>query len=725
METMQDTCNTPERDAKRRKLRKGTTSCWDCKKRKVRCIFDATSSTLCIACRRRNAPCIRQDQPEEELEARRSIQRQPTSLSQSGNELGRTSSLTYDQLVERLQKAEQLLARTQSRTYDEEAHPPTPLSYTGQASTSSYRSPTDQPEFLRTPSAFTDRVATDNQAISVALRQAFLSQQDIDILCKTDYMATFYCFQCFTRLDLPEHEASDIVDNLAVIPDAFSTPPVLMARRMLIMALLLQTFCYTATNSLSAPPAVLGGRLVENAVRLVTTNDQLVGCIEGLECIVLEAIFQSNCGNLRRAWIAFRRAIVIAQLMKMDLPNPPPVTYLDSHRTSSPKFMWFRIVHMDSYLSLMLGLPHGGQPTNMENPSLEETPSCRIERAHTLIARRIVDRNRRDPLYQNIEATRELDRQLLDVANSLPDKYWLPLNFTNLKPNTQDAIKEQSRLRDQLHHYNLVHLLHLPFLLACGKQSEYHMYAKTTCINASREILTRFIMYCNFNDITKQACRTADFFALMAGMTILLAHINSYRWQGDNFLAHQRFSDRAMVEQFLQRLEAAAKQTHDSLTSKSAEQLRCLLEFESDAARGVGHTAENTVDHLQERCGEQLQFSIPYFGIIKIGASGISKQSPAQSHLASEAPGLDHDIFSGFGYDLGNSGSLNLLLPVLVENSLQAIDSSSGNGFGQTRQHPPGLTASVNDWAFQGVDAAFFDALMRGTGDWDQALTGS
>jgi hypothetical protein len=719
METTKDTSTTPEPDAKRRKLRKGTTSCWDCKKRKVRCVFDATSSTVCIACRRRNAPCLRQDEPEEELEARRSIQGQPTPSSQSENDLSRT--LTYDQLVERLQKTEQLLARTQ-RVYDEDAHPPTPLSHIGRESTSSHHSPTDHPELSRTPSVPSDRAANDQQAISVALRQAFLSQQDIDILCKTDYMATFYCFQCFWRLHLPEQEAYDVVNDLAVIPDAFTTPPVLMARRMLIMALLLQNFCYTDSHSLSAPPAVLGGRLVENAVRLVTTNDQLVGCIEGLECIVLEGIFQSNCGNLRRAWIAFRRAVVIAQLMKMDFPNPPPVTYLDSHRTSSPRSMWYRIVHMDSYLSLMLGLPHGGQPTNMEDPSPDETPSCRIERAHTLIARRIVDRNRRDPLYKNIEATRDLDRQLLDVANSLPDKYWLPLNFTNLKPNTQDAIKEQLRLRDQLHHYNLVHLLHLPFLLACGKQSEYHMYAKMTCINASREILTRFIMYCNFNDITKQTCRTADFFALMAGMTILLAHINSYRWHGDNFLAHQRLSDRAMVEQFLQRLEAAAKQNNDSLTSKSAEQLRCLLEFESDAARGVGHTAENTVSHLQERCGEHLQFSIPYFGIIKIGSSGISKQIPVQSHTMPERPTsvhLDHDLFSGLGYDLGHNGSSNLLLSVPDKQSLHS--SASSGDFGQAQRHPPGLTASVNDWAFQGVDAAFFDALMRGTGDWEQA----
>lgn len=61
--------SSPEPDTKRRKLRKGTTSCWDCKKRKVKCTFDSTSETVCIACRRRGAPCMGQEHPEEDFQA--------------------------------------------------------------------------------------------------------------------------------------------------------------------------------------------------------------------------------------------------------------------------------------------------------------------------------------------------------------------------------------------------------------------------------------------------------------------------------------------------------------------------------------------------------------------------------------------------------------------------------------------------------------------------------
>lgn len=61
--------SSPEPETKRRKLRKGTTSCWDCKKRKVKCTFDSTSELVCIACRRRGAPCLGQDHPEEEFQS--------------------------------------------------------------------------------------------------------------------------------------------------------------------------------------------------------------------------------------------------------------------------------------------------------------------------------------------------------------------------------------------------------------------------------------------------------------------------------------------------------------------------------------------------------------------------------------------------------------------------------------------------------------------------------
>ena len=54
-----------EISTKRRKVRKGTRSCWECKRRKIRCIFASSENVTCIGCQRRRAPCVSQEMPED------------------------------------------------------------------------------------------------------------------------------------------------------------------------------------------------------------------------------------------------------------------------------------------------------------------------------------------------------------------------------------------------------------------------------------------------------------------------------------------------------------------------------------------------------------------------------------------------------------------------------------------------------------------------------------
>jgi len=56
---------TQEVPGTRKKVRKGTRSCWECKRRKIRCIFASPEADTCIGCQRRRAPCVSQDLPED------------------------------------------------------------------------------------------------------------------------------------------------------------------------------------------------------------------------------------------------------------------------------------------------------------------------------------------------------------------------------------------------------------------------------------------------------------------------------------------------------------------------------------------------------------------------------------------------------------------------------------------------------------------------------------
>jgi hypothetical protein len=49
-----------ESATKKRRVRKGTHSCWECRRRKVRCIFASPEDLVCITCTRRHSRCVSQ-----------------------------------------------------------------------------------------------------------------------------------------------------------------------------------------------------------------------------------------------------------------------------------------------------------------------------------------------------------------------------------------------------------------------------------------------------------------------------------------------------------------------------------------------------------------------------------------------------------------------------------------------------------------------------------------
>lgn len=55
--------------------------------------------------------------------------------------------------------------------------------------------------------------------------------------------------------------------------------------------------------------------LSNTAVRLVKSNDELIYSMEGIECVALESMVRNYCGDISRALLSLRKAMVLAQLM--------------------------------------------------------------------------------------------------------------------------------------------------------------------------------------------------------------------------------------------------------------------------------------------------------------------------------------------------------------------------------------------------------------------------
>jgi hypothetical protein len=246
----------------------------------------------------------------------------------------------------------------------------------------------------------------------------------------------------------------------------------------------------------------------------------------------------------------------------------------------------------------------------------------------------------------------------------------------------------------------------------------------------------------------------------------------------ENLPAHQRPGDRAMMEQAQESMEEVSRLNADALSALSADLLRRLLAIEAEAADGHAHRAESVsvqapdaAEEPPEEIGEDssgaVRVYIPYFGIIKIAREGViskevlkqqpsvagTSQNRAQIARGSSAAGSDGTHIQAAARSSGFDGpsrasktggtapadasyNCNEGLVTETEARIRELSAQSaavgdnGTATQDALQSPstmseallqqyeyPLLTAGVDDWAFQGVDMAFFDSLMRGAGD--------
>ncbi|ETS73363.1 hypothetical protein PFICI_14968 [Pestalotiopsis fici W106-1] len=781
--------------AKRRKTRKGTNSCWACKRRKEKCIFDRSQSetgaqaTVCLACQRRGTPCVSQEFPDDSTEP-------PARTVQVAD-----SAIWIEALVEQLVKrfasnqsstgptgsnSENIAARDcgipTPATVDLESgqNPPSSSILKSPASAGITDASTPLSGHQEQPSAAVGTYTRDSRSLrlrisdhvspgsaklarlSRALYNALPSIQDSDILCRTGYRSS----QMFTEIltipykSLGQSGLGSRVNNL--VRPGPQTHPVLLARHMLQLMHILQQFhpSYEALQALSEPPDQILERLTETAITQVSTQDRFLGNIEGLECVLLESMYHANGGSLRLSWAANRRALHLAQLMGFH-QDGGRLRYhmLDPTSKADPRSMWFHIIQYDCSLSLLLGLPRGFQDCNVATEALltGDIALGRLERIHCAIVTQILDRN--SSKRPDFSTTQQLDRELQKEARRLPSRWWLPPRLSNKGKDDESLFWDLKRLIVQISHYNILNRLHLPYMLRASKDPSYQ-YSQIACVNASREILSRTLVLHEFNRVAF-CCRTPDFMALMAAMTLVLAHLDSHR-HASSLLVHQYLSDRAMMEQMQQSMEEYSRINGDALSTESADLLRRLLAIEAEVADG--HTAntervtvqpqgEGAPDHNESDEGDGVvHVHIPYFGIVKIAREGtISKETLGSARKPVEAQCVQGQhpevsdsrnstdsrqaiaetllhspqfVSAGQTTDsndmcsrpdlsaLAQSQSLSHVMAITEETDPSSAYSQPQDSFYDP--YMPGFTAGIDDWTFQGVDLAFFETLASG-----------
>jgi hypothetical protein len=447
------------------------------------------------------------------------------------------------------------------------------------------------------------------------------------------------------------------------------------------------------------------------AIKLVTTNDSLLGSLECLESIILEAFYHTDSGDIRKAWITMRRAVMAAQILGLHRRGHYRYKVIDDRNVVDPETIWSSIVYMERVVSLLSGLPTSTDNIVLTRQGATDDASndCGLLTDLGNVAGKILERNQIELPQLALDITKSIDDELLWVSANLSPAFWRPTEFSGLAQDSSHAFDEIRRVFDHSSYYTLVIQLHMPHML-CPSHSTQRMYSKMACVNASREILTRQIALRSFNLVTA-CCRMNDFMALIAGMTLMLAHATSHcDTTAGNVLAHQRLGDRAMVQRALESMTFISELQEDQLAARCASLLKDLLVIEESAARKQEQGGANN--------GEDRDFVItraPFFGGIKLSRGGVATVNLSRSDQNQSLPG---------GISIGGIGSIRVDTP--SSNDLTPANVASQHATLEPLQSQqdfimqPDHTLSdiaFDDWSVLGMDTAFFESLMQGSGN--------
>lgn len=549
------------------------------------------------------------------------------------------------------------------------------------------------------------------RAITAQLRDLFPPLETLYAISQQSPGAKYVLAAFYSQQDQMDGKPEPI-SALACVPDA-SSHPALVAKRLLQLAICLQQmppFFDPTGLALKKSPSETMDDWVAAAGRLVTSDDDLVGSLEGLECLILQSFFQSDAGHLRKAWMTCRRALNMAQLMGIDRKGAKSIRscdpLFDPRRQPSPLVLWFRINCCDRYLSLVLGLPVGSRDdTYLTSPSsstVEDPPSDKLGKVYAVISGKIADRNLTSGPEAYV-ATQAIDLEMEQASKMMDEVWWKLPDMAICCSSSDTCADDMSAVKLQVRHFSLLVLLHLPYLLKDREQRRYE-YNRATCMQASRDVLVRFLEFRN-TFVTAVSGRHVDYSALVAAMTLLLGYLGA-PWPG---YEAKRAQDRELAETVMRKMRDMGAVDGDRLCLESAETIRQLLPI----VRGGNNT--NNTPGSAAAGDKTVHLSVPFLGTVNIHPG----PTPPSSHAPSGLPSTGTTpVGANPGAILSDTPQSLCFDPPMAQHPCSYISMDGGldpacpgNEMSPFTSDWPCFTADLEDWALQGVDTTYWSMV--------------
>lgn len=453
------------------------------------------------------------------------------------------------------------------------------------------------------------------------LRRSLMTMMPLQEDIKKIFLATETCWAIWFD-EYPD--SSTDPSRIASFRERFSSfttsHPSFIARALLLVTTSLQQlppdFDYSEL-SLPFPPQELMEKQLSQTSALVTSNDELVGTLEGLECLVLQGVCWSNAGKPRRAWLCFRRALDVAQLMGLHRCRVPGKD-LDVELLTRLRHIWWMMFEADRCIAVLLGLPYGISNQHCDFADVEDEAISREEvfkRKLSIIAGDIIDRDQAAKQSSFI-ATQEIDEKLEHLARSMPDSWW-EIPSAPWPTDPRALARLDSRLMAQFWHYQMETLLHLPFMIRSATDHRFE-YNKSICLKASREMIMRYFCLREQATTAKFVCKVIDFQAFTSVVILILNLLGPQPSPPSHSLPYSNHSngqDWQVVDRVVSLLSDPSAVIDEAVATQGIKVIKTL----SAIGRNLGpHVSTSGA----------MKLAIPYFGTISIARGSKFHQHP-------------------------------------------------------------------------------------------------
>ncbi|MCJ1447539.1 MAG: hypothetical protein MMC23_008050 [Stictis urceolatum] len=307
--------------------------------------------------------------------------------------------------------------------------------------------------------------------------------------------------------------------------------------------------------------------------------------VAGLECYMLQFKLYINSGQPRKAWQSVRKAMNTAVLM--GLHNRSKFSH-QRHDT-----LWRSIWQADRQLSLILGLPYGISEFHpgIREPRGEQTIPAIFMHKLSIICGHVCDR---DQNYENADysLTLSIERELEECKASVPIEFW------DAEPDPSMGVAEvYGRQVMKIYYCQILKMLHIPYMLKTSIGTSFE-HSRVTAVHASREMYHAYQALRELQQSAGVVCDLMDFQVFSAAIVIVINLISSPSLLDTDQVA----SDWELVQNLIADLDFTSKAMECNVAAQAAR----LLEYLSMAAHGIYDGTDG------------YSAVIPYFGRVKV-----------------------------------------------------------------------------------------------------------